>query len=162
MSAPRGSGRSPYVRAPRKWKEPDRDEGADKGAVFGQQHWPAPDVEGRCPGAVVVTEAALDALAVERATFHRWNVAAVYGSEVLAGHANPLSTFEEVVVVSEPDEAGDKLWRELRVALGRWTKLRRAELPEGYDASALAEESLQRLRCVLAFEDTTRCARQGV
>jgi len=118
-----------------KYKEANEADGADKGSVFGEEHWPAHGAR----RVVVVAESALDALAIERAVW--LPIGGVYGSELLSGHVARLSTFEEVLVCSDPDRAGDKLWRQLKAQLGRWVKLARVELPEGCDAAQIARTS---------------------
>ena len=123
-----------FVGSPKKWLEPAGEEHGDKGSVFGEQHWPPAGDRQR----VVVAEAALDALAVERVL--PGPVAAVYGSELMPGHVARLSTFPEVVVASDPDAAGDKLVDQVAVALGRWSVVRRAILPAGHDACSLERE----------------------
>lgn len=133
-----------FTGAAKKWREPRAEEGGDKGAIFGEEHWPALAERKR----VVVTEAALDALAVERVL--PGPVAAVYGSELLPGHVARLSTFAEVVVASDPDGAGVKLAKQIRSALARWSRVRVADLPDGYDPNALEREDPETLRRILA------------
>lgn len=121
-----------FVRAAKRYREPNESEGARKDAVFGEAFWP-PLGKRRT---VVLVEGAFDAMAVERAA--NMFVAAPFGSEFLPGHAARLATFEEVVVASDPDKAGEKLWKAARDGLARWTRTRRAMLPDGMDASDLA------------------------
>jgi DNA primase len=118
----------------KRYLEPRGEEGADRSAIYGEEHWPAPDAR----ACVFVTEGALDALAVERAV--REPVAALCGSVLLPGHVARLSTFAEVVVASDPDGAGDGLVDAAVSALVRWVRVRRAVLPAGYDCARLAKE----------------------
>ena len=134
-----------FVGGSKKWLEPKLEEGGDKGAIFGEERWPPVGKRAR----VVVVEAALDALAVERVV-PGISVGAVYGSELLPGHVARLSSFTEVVVASDPDTAGRKLAEQVAGALGRWSIVRHVQLPEGYDANALERESPKALRAVLA------------
>lgn len=122
-----------YLGASLKFREPEEGEGADKSAVFGEQHWPAPS-ERRIVG---LGEAGFDALAIERVL--GLHVAATYGSELLPGAIARLSTFPEIVVFSDPDAAGNKLFDAIRSQLGRFSRVRRAALPEGEDPAALAK-----------------------
>ncbi len=124
-----------YVGSERKFREPDKAGGADKGAVFGEQQWAS---AGRCRTRVVVGEAAFDLLAVERVASDWCSIGGVFGSELLPGHVARLGTFEEIVVASDPDPAGDKLAAQIRAQLGRWRRVRRALFPPGVDASELA------------------------
>lgn len=123
-----------FVGAGRKFLEAEESEGADKSAVFGEQLWPAEDER----DVVVATEAAFDALAVERETGLPFG--ALYGSEILPGHLARLRGFRRVVVASDPDDAGEKYWRAMRSAFSRWAHVTRAVIPEGSDAAELARE----------------------
>lgn len=118
-----------YLDSKRRYKEPSKAEGANLGAVFGEQHWRA----GR--GLVVVTEGALDALAVERAC--RCQVGGLFGSQLMQGHLTRLSTFHRVLIASDPDNAGNKVVRELEGYLRRTAKVERVEIPEGEDCASL-------------------------
>lgn len=132
-----------YVGAEKKFREPDKADGADKGSVFGERHWPAPGAR----RAVAVTEAALCALAVERAT--GMHVAAILGSELLPGHVARVGSFEEIVILPARDAAASKLLGELKAQLGRWAKVRTARLPGGTDPDLLASRSLAELAAVV-------------
>ena len=135
-----------FVGGPKKWRDAQQGDHPDEGAVFGEEHWPPPAERRR----VVLAEACLDALAVERAA-PGVPVAAAYGSELMPGHVARLSTFQEVVVASDPDDAGDKLAAQVRAALGRWARVRRAALPDGYDPCALEREDPAALLAALAL-----------
>lgn len=134
-----------FTGSAKKWRMARAEDGADKGAIFGEEHWPPLAERHR----VAVTEAALDALAVERVVPGMF-VAAVYGSELLPGHVARLSTFQEVVVLGDPDPAGKKLAEQIRQALARWSKVRVAALPEGHDPNSLEREDPAALRKLLA------------
>jgi len=116
--------------ADRKYLEPRTEEGADKTAVFGEEHWP----EDR--DSVVLCEGALNALAVERAilmTERPIEVAALEGSQFLPGHVMRVGTFPRIYVAADPDKAGDKLRLALR-GLSRWCELKQLVFPHGFDA----------------------------
>lgn len=117
--------------ANRRYLEPRTEEGADKGAVFGEEHWPEERRE------LVLSEGALNALALERAGAPV--VGALEGSQLTAGHVARVSTFETVIVASDPDKAGDKL-RAALSSLGRWVKLRQMRFPTGFDACDVERE----------------------
>lgn len=134
------TGRS-YVNSKRRYKEPSKREGADLGAIFGEQHWPKPHLR-KC---VVVTEGAFDALAVERAFPYSLPIAGIYGSQLLPGHINRLSTFEAVLMATDPDKAGNAVASALEEQLRRWTYVVRVVLPDGEDAASLAIKSPQQL-----------------
>lgn len=135
------TGRLFYGSGP-KTREPAEKDGADKGGVFGERFWPKAKAERKV---VVMTEAAFDGLAVERAT-GGLSVGAIYGSELLPGHLLRLGTFELVVVCSDPDPAGDKLWEYAKCALSRHARTERAVLPNGTDAADLGRTNPDVLR----------------
>lgn len=120
--------------AAKKYLEPSAAEGGDKGAIFGEEHWPIPAQ--REGVAVYVLEGAFDALAVERALPDS-AVAAVYGSQLLAAHVAKLSTFGELVIATDPDGSGEKFADRLEAAVTRWKPVRRVRLPRGNDAAKI-------------------------
>ncbi len=125
-----------YVGSPMRYRMPKKDENPDAGAVFGEQHWP---IKRR---RVYVTEGAFNALAVERAV--GGVVAALSGSNLHMTQVMKLSTFSEVVVVTDPDLAGDKAAAALSGALARHVQsFRRVSLPPKTDANKLPVEELQ-------------------
>lgn len=116
--------------ADRKYLEPKTEEGADKMAVFGEEHWP----EER--NALVLCEGALNALAVERAMLMAelpHAVGALEGSQLLPGHVMRIGTFPRIYVAADPDKAGDKLRAAMR-GLSRWCELKQLTFPFGFDA----------------------------
>jgi hypothetical protein len=86
-----------YVRSPAKYISAKRSEGPDMSAVFGEALWP--DTESDQRDAVVVTEGALNALAVERVL--PMPFASLFGSDVSLGHLLKLGTFRKVIVLTE-------------------------------------------------------------
>lgn len=127
-----------FVGDRKRYLEPKASEGSVEGAVFGEEH-AVPD------SVIVVTEGALDALAVERAIplqtkdWTKWSVAAIYGSGVLPAHLNRLAgKYLGVVVVTDSDPAGDRAADEIQSGLGRWMRVRRWRPPEGWDCCKLA------------------------
>ena len=116
---------------------PHRDEGADGGAVFGEEHW-GPG------GTVVVAEGSFDALAVERAVP---DVAiAVLGTGGVGHASDPrviakLARFEEAIVVTDADAAGDRAFAAVSGLLRG--HVRRARPPSGSDANDLPREELR-------------------
>lgn len=117
---------------------PKREEGADPGAVFGEEHW------GK-GGTVVVTEAAFDALACERAVPEF--AIAVTGTGGVSMAADPrvaskLRRFSSAIVVTDPDDAGDQAYEDLVTAMGGKPVLR-ARPPEGLDANKMDPDDLR-------------------
>lgn len=114
----------------RKHLEPTKDEGAKEGWIYGEELW-APISERE---QLVLVEGAFDGFAVERAGFY---FGAVRGSRLQPGHVARLSTWEIILVASDPDVAGDAFADEVIDTLGRHVRVRRVELPEGTDPAKL-------------------------
>lgn len=123
------TGRS-YVGHERRYREATRAEGADLGAVFGEEHWP----RSRARRAVVVTEGAFDALAVER-VMPGLAVGGIFGSQLAPSCVSRLTTFGAVLLATDPDAAGNKVAQELEQTLRRWVQVVRVPLPDELDAS---------------------------
>jgi len=102
--------------------------------IFGEQHWKERE-------RVVVTEGALDALAVERATGA--NVAALGGAIPRPLHAAKMGTFASVVLLTDADAAGDAAAKKLAAALGRRAEIARVRLRPGTDACSISKQELQ-------------------
>lgn len=128
------TGRAWARTASKKYKEPREEEGADPGAVFGEEWWP----HFRSGQRVVLCEGALNALAIER-VFRGGFVAALMGSHFDQAHAAKLTGFAEVVIASDPDTAGAKM-REAMKGIARWMRLRHAHFPKGTDACDVEKE----------------------
>lgn len=109
------------------------EERPDPDAMFGEEFWP--------PGreTVLVLEGALNVLAVERVATGL-ATAALGGSNPSPGKLRKLSTFREVVVLTDADQAGQKAAQVLDGSLGRHVKIRRLILdcaPDPADAEPL-------------------------
>lgn len=111
-----------------KYQTPPESDNADRAVMFGEHLWP----NGRGRRIVVVTEGALNALAVRRA--HDVAVAALGGSEIDPMQVTKLATFARVVLLTDPDEAGNKAALALERMLSRHVETMRVVLPEGCDA----------------------------
>lgn len=115
-----------------KYKTPDEREEADLDAIFGEHLWP---VDLRERKLIAITEGAVDALAVGRAT--GLLVGSMSGSDVRPGHVIKLATFEIVVVLTDPDAPGEKAAQGYASSLGRHVRVVRPLLPEGNDAASM-------------------------
>lgn len=120
----------------KRYLTPDESEAADPAAIFGANRWQADRRR------LVLTEGVINALACERAGAE--TIGALNGSHLSEQALLQLGTFDELMVAVDPDHAGDRVWRQLK-SLARWTKLRRAAIPIGYDAAELPAEELARL-----------------
>jgi DNA primase len=136
-----GAGRRPggysartYIDAEPKYLTPPESEGADRATMFGEHLWPP---LGQRP-VVAVTEGALNALAVRRA--REMPVAALGGSEIDPLQVTKLATFARVLLVTDPDPAGNKAARQLERALARHVEVVRAAVPMGKDALDVERE----------------------
>ena len=146
---PRGYTARTYEDHPIRYKEPADAEGADRSIMFGEARWPKHD-EG---GTVVVCEGAFNALAVERAVENVY-VAATAGSALRPAHAVKLSQFAHVVILTDPDRAGDKMAGQLQDALGRHCNVTRVRLAEGTDPDSISRDELtEKLRGVVREEE---------
>jgi DNA primase len=126
-----------FVGAERKYLTPHETEGADLDAMFGEHLWPAsPDDR----DVICVTEGAINALACARAT--DFEASSISGSDVRPGHVIKLATFDCVVLLTDPDAAGDKAARGLASSLGRRSNVVRVRLPVGKDAADLTPADL--------------------
>ncbi len=137
-----------FADARRRYLYPAASERPDLDTMFGELHWPSPAARGR--NEVVVTEGALNALAVERAKPGTGYLAALGGRHVRPMHVGKLATFGLVTILTDPDDAGDAVARELQLALGRHAETRRVRLPpldaggKKQDANDLPREELAR------------------
>jgi DNA primase len=104
--------------------------------LYGTEHWP--ETEDR--KVVVVVEGPFDALSVDRAT--RLPVAGIIGSNPNNLQIAAMTTFQNVVVMTDADPAGDKVWGELR-GLQRWTNVVRARLADGADPGGADDATLR-------------------
>ena len=114
---------------------PRENEGAEEAALFGERYWPGPGSRRR----VVLVEGGIKALAVERAVGGA--VAGVLGATQAQNPRvhSKLSTFEEVVVLTDNDVAGDVAADVLIGALSRHTAVKRAKL----DGPAVDDAALE-------------------
>ena len=111
-----------------------RKEHPNEGAVFGSHLW------GERRDRLVVNEGELNALACERAG--ESCVAALSGSNVTPDAIGLIASFEHVIILTDPDQAGDTAAGKLYNALARWRRVDRIRLPEGQDAAMLDRASL--------------------
>lgn len=132
-----------FVDAEPRYKEAEPWEKPRPQVMFGEQHWPL--LSNRHFGKLYVLEGAINALAVERAADYPCHVAVTSGSQLYPIHAAKLSVWGEIVLVTDPDDAGDKLAATIGSALARHVvegKIRRVTLPKGQDAASLSTEQL--------------------
>lgn len=122
-----------------KYLTPQEDDRADRGVMVGEHLWPP--VEER--KVVVVTEGALNGLAVRRAV-ENLPFGALGGSEIEMTHAAKLASFPLVLLLTDPDAAGNKAAEALGAMLRRYTKVERVRTPRGKDANDLPAEDLRR------------------
>jgi Toprim-like len=125
-------------------------EGPDLSALYGEHLWPRDS--GKRSG-VVVFEGAINGLAIERALacpqgqFAHVCLAGLSGSQLGPAQAAKLATFRRIVVATDPDQAGEGVGDELRVALEgppgrRRCEVRRVRYPGGADAAETQQGEL--------------------
>lgn len=112
-----------------------REEHPNEGAVFGSHLW------GENRNRLVVNEGELNALACERVG--EACVAALSGSNVQPGAISLIASFDHVLILTDPDQAGDTAAAKLYAALARWRRVDRIRLPEGTDAAKLDPSQLR-------------------
>lgn len=118
----------------KRYREPSEEEGAPRGAVYGEELWPAP----KARDTLVVIEGGFNGLAVERATGLPFGAAC--GSQFLPAHAAKISTFRRVVVIGDPDEAGRGFREAIVGGIGRWSEVVPIDLDRGFDPARIAVE----------------------
>lgn len=118
---------------------PSREERPDWRPVHGEHLWP----NMRSRDRVYVSEGALNAMALERVGARC--VASLDGSRITSHQVMRLSTFKEIVLVSDPDPSGDQLASEL-TPLGRHRAFRIVRTPSGMDANDLERQYSNALR----------------
>jgi DNA primase len=132
-----------FTDSPKRYLAASQTDGPDIDSVFGEEHWPV--VIGPSD-ILVITEGALNALAVERTNLPVY-VGALSGSHLEPGHALKLSRFKMIVILTDPDPAGDKAAKGLTAMLGRHTSVARARLPEKTDADSTEQKTLEAFLC---------------
>ncbi len=129
----------------KRYLAPSQDEGNRRDAIFGEALW-AEVITGDAD-TVILCEGAFNALAAERA----WGppgwakVAALAGSEPEPSQLFKLARFDNVVVATDSDPAGDKAWEIVREHLEGTCRLARARPPEGLDLDAMGSEAVREL-----------------
>ena len=124
---------------------PHRSENPSPSAIFGEQFWPP--IYQREASVCIVVEGAINALAVEKAVGLSGAdvfVAALGGSNDSPFQFVPLMGFGRLVVLSDPDAAGDRLAEALELSGG--PESTRVRLPTGEDAASLGFKFPELLR----------------
>ncbi len=137
-----------FVGAEKRYLAADGREKPNLGCVFGEEFWPplqpAPDGTMRRPGAVAALEGAINGLAVERAV-PDLPFAVIDGSNPRVEHFAKLATFSDVLLLTDPDYAGEVAAEMLSCGLGRHTRVVRVIFPSGTDAQSMGEERLAQI-----------------
>jgi DNA primase len=122
-----------------KYKTPHEDDFPDNGVMFGEHLWST------ARELLVVTEGALNALAVRRALpEYRIDVGAMGGSEIFQAQAIKMSTFANTIVMTDSDPAGDKAAPALISMIGRYSDCYRVRLPDEKDALDVGKDFLRK------------------
>ncbi len=125
-----------FTGAEKRYLEPEPEERANANAMFGEQHWPANVPEER--QLVFVVEGAVNGAALE-AELPGIYLGATAGSSMRGLYGTKLSTFQRICVMTDPDEAGDKLAADIASTVGRHARIDRLRLPEGYDQAKMRQ-----------------------
>lgn len=116
----------------KRYLEPEPQEGANPNAMFGEQHWPA--LEDR--DLLFVIEGAVNGLALE-AELPGIYFSATAGSAMRALYGSKFATWKRICVMTDPDDAGDKLAKDIEESMSRHTRTSRLRLPVGLDQAAM-------------------------
>lgn len=126
-----------YSKAPMRYRNPNRRENADPGAIWGEAKWTADR------SVLWLAEGAFKAMAVERVR-DKASVGAVGGASSLTlDKVAKLSAWSRIVVVSDPDPAGDRFVEELKSALVNITQVDVVRTVGG-DADEIGDLELER------------------
>lgn len=131
--------------SPLRYREPSPSEQARMSAMFGEQRWP--DIEDRKLATLFVVEGAINGLALEAdlSTIGKGCYFAATAGRVLRPlYSTKLAGWGLVVVMTDPDAAGDLLAEEISVVLARTTPNARLRL----DASTDAKVDIAKLRAM--------------
>jgi DNA primase len=121
-----------------KYKTPAESEKPDNSIMFGEHLW------SKTRDTLVVTEGALNAMAVRRAIDDfKFDVAAMGGSEIFPLQVIKMSTFKRVVIMTDSDPAGDKAAAALTSVLGKYSQTVRMRLPDKKDALDVGRDYLR-------------------
>lgn len=134
-----------YCNQDKRYKNASEKDGFDPGAIFGMRWWP--EHEARASAVLVLTEGALDALACERAGARY--IAAIGGSDPHARQLLKLSAWGAILVATDGDKAGNKVYTTLRHQIGAKVSVRRVEIPDGFDAARLGKLNPELLKELL-------------
>lgn len=126
----------------RRYLNPLDYEGADKAAIFGEQHWPP--AADRSAAAVYAAEGAFKVLAIERA-LGRVPLAGLMGSRIHPKHLLKLSAFGRVVYVEDHGAAGFKAAAKLEASLARHLSFSRVIISNTHDADDIPIPDLRRI-----------------
>lgn len=134
-----------FIGAEKRYLTPSEYENADLDVMFGEEHWPAALEDRRL---VVLVEGAINGLAVERALALAkidGHFAVIGGSHLRPAHAMKLATFARVILLTDPDAAGDDVSEAYVSALARHVHVDRVRLPSKQDAQSLPRKALAEL-----------------
>lgn len=134
-----------YVDDKKRYLAAHEEEGPDEDAIFGEQWWPEAHA---LRDVAVVFEGSINGLAVER-VLPEVALAGLGGSNVTPGMLEKLATFARVLVLTDPDAAGDGAARAILESIPRYTDVRRVELPAGQDARDVEARDPEALRAAV-------------
>lgn len=133
-----------YADQEKRYREPDKEEGANRDVLLGEQHWPT--MAKRKAHRVYVTEGAINGLALEHALADLGPYfGALCGSSLSAMASIKLASFGEVIVLRDPDGAGRRVATEVATSIGRHRPVFFVDFPAGKDAASVSREELRAL-----------------
>jgi hypothetical protein len=126
-----------FIDDPKRYLEPLPDEKANPNAMFGEEHWPLLNGD-EDRSLLFVVEGAINALALE-AELPGAHVCATAGSSMRGLYGLKIGTWAEICLVTDPDDAGDRLAGEIGAMVARHSKVDRIRLEKGFDPAKLRE-----------------------
>lgn len=126
-----------FARSRKRYLEPAEEERSDRGAIFGEQHWPPYEAR----DVLVVLEGALNGLAVERALGTPFG--GLHGSNLALEQVSKLATWRRLLVMTDPDTAGEQAAAKIFAAFARHKKVERVTLEGRQDPDSISPEALR-------------------
>lgn len=126
-----------YTKAPVRYMTPRREDEPDPGALWGERYWLP-----RGRDLLYVAEGAFKAMAIERAIGDVALAAPGGASSLTVDKIAKLSAWKRIVIVADPDPAGERFAEEFKDAVARTSKVTVIRT-EGGDADEIPRETLR-------------------
>lgn len=118
-------------------------DGAHPGAIFGEEHWPIPELRRE----LVLCEGAFNAMACERVG--AMHTGALFGSDLTKEQVLKLESWPRIVVASDLDTAGNKMARKVMAVFGRRANTVRVKFADKRDPNDIERDDPAELKELL-------------